>query len=379
MEKQLKALLLGSFGQANIGDDILMNNFVKYLQSEGFSKIYANASDISHIPSRLREKVIVKETYKTSVIEWLKTIRAVDAVFYGGGTIYKELYASTGRKKYAVIIRMAVFNAVASFFGKPVYNLNIGIGTLNTRIGKIITKMGLLFSTYTIFRDPQSYDFAKNILKINHAKISSGKDGLFIDNNWHRPRDKKSILPKPKVIGFNALYAIPDWINYDNYLKEIRLFLNYLLKNNYFIVFIPFQYAVNAMDDKKFMETNLVPYLDRQNYKIIDSPALDELINIYNNIDMLIGMRFHSLLLGLSTATPFLSIEYDTKCTRFMEEHSYPHSVKIEKLSFDSLKNSFLNLVNERQDVHKNLDTLARKLYSNEPSDMYLVEKMLKK
>src|SRR5678816_3599693 len=105
---QKSVLLLGSYGQTNLGDDLLMYNYLTWLKSRGFTRIVVNASTNENIPQVVRDEfpdLEVRLTYKTSLLDWVRILRGVDCVVYGGGTIYKELYTTTGRSRYAVISR----------------------------------------------------------------------------------------------------------------------------------------------------------------------------------------------------------------------------------------------------------------------------------
>jgi polysaccharide pyruvyl transferase WcaK-like protein len=372
-KKEKAALLLGSYGHTNIGDDLLMFNFVFLLRKLGFTKIYTNVAVSANVPEEIAKLVHMKETYGTSISDWVKILRDVDVVCYGGGTILKELYSSTSRSKYAVIIRMMLFNLVAKILGKIVYNLNIGIGSIQTKCGKIIVKISLILCDYTIFRDRDSFDYAKNELKININKIGLGEDGLFLNKRWHSPRDNSSHIAEPIRVGINVLYNIPDWIDRESYLKELRSFVNAIIERGFFVVFIPFQHSLDKNNDLVFIQRDLLPYLKVKNFELIDHVPISNLVDTYKSIDFFVGMRFHSLLMAISTATPFLAIEYDTKCSRIIREYSYPFSVAIENFSCSLLLEKFDELLSNQEKNIEYLIKLGNHLYNSE----FLCEKEL--
>lgn len=118
MNSEKTVLLLGSYGQTNIGDDLLMWNYLTLLRESGFTKIHVNVNTPANIPAPVRRefpnlKIVL--TYKTKLKDWFRLLGTVDYVVYGGGTIYKELYGSTGRGKYSVIWRIMVFTFLPGF------------------------------------------------------------------------------------------------------------------------------------------------------------------------------------------------------------------------------------------------------------------------
>jgi len=352
MKKKLVngVLIIGSFGQTNLGDDLLMCNFVDYFSKKGIKKIFVNANNSFNIPNSIQNKVVVFNTYKSSIITWLKVIFSVDFIVYGGGTIYKELYKSTGRRKYSVIILICLFNIFTRILNKKIVNCCIGIGSVKTRIGKIIIYISLFFSNLTIFRDSGSYSYAVNDLKLSKERVFLGVDGLFIDKRWRMDRYKKV---KSKKVGVNFLSDIPDWINEEDYINSIVLFIDYLKFSGYELVFVSFQKAYNKNNDTVFFNEKIRP---RVKFEIdVLEPGVDNVVSIYNDIGYFIGMRLHSLILSTVTYTPFVAVNYDKKCKNYINDIRYEYSVDLEDISFDALRREFEAMKNNSKEISKQL------------------------
>lgn len=364
-------LLLGSYGQTNLGDDLLMYNYLELLAKMGCSDVYVNANTIELIPMAIKQKfpgMKVKLTYQTSIFQWIGIIRQADAIVYGGGTIYKELYGSTGRSKYSVILRIAVFNMVAKIFGTPVYQLHIGTGTLKTKLGKFITKLGISMATFSIFRDKSSYGLAHETLGIAESDICYTTDGLFLGQRW-RTEWEAFRLPEPRgkykaLVGVNLLSDIPDWADREKYISETVGFLRGLLHDKNYVVFVPFQHKFNEHNDHEFMRKYILPQLEGySNYVLLDYVPLEQLVGMYKTLDVFVGMRFHSLLLATVTETPFLSVAYDTKCWRFTSAADYGYAIKLEEVDEAKLRERFDALMDNRTAVKKQLREIANSNY----------------
>lgn len=361
------ALLLGSYGQTNIGDDLLMLNYLEYLRGEGFEPIYVNASLQEHIPTVIKASfpsLKVFETYRTSFFQWARIIWQVDAVYYGGGTIYKELYASTGRSKYSVITRILLFNVIAWTLRKRVFNLHIGIGSIQTTLGRLITKSSLRACAFTIFRDKTSYDYASKTLKLPLKKICHSTDGVFINPRWKETRSKVAIeMPRGgyvRTVGVNLLSDIPDWVDREEYIRTIVGFLRQLLATGNFIVFMPFQHSFNPTNDYAFMKEHIIPQLGTSSdYKLIEAIPIDTVSAYFQEIDIFVGMRFHSLLLATINKTPFVAIAYDTKCWRFIKEIGYEYSIRLEDLHTDKLNDLYSSLAQNLDNARGGLNKAA--------------------
>lgn len=370
--KQKKILLLGSYGQSNLGDDLLMWNYLKLLEARGFSEIYVNANTTEYIPEVVKKsfpslKVIL--TYETSMMHYIKLIRSVDCIAYGGGTLYKELYGSTGRSPYSVIFRLMGFNVLAKLLGTRVYHLNIGIGSLKTRLGRFITKLALASATKTVFRDKESFEIARDTLRVSPGKIEQSVDGLFIDpvwrSMWHKHDLKINRKKYKRVVGVNVLSDIPDWVDRAHYIRTMQKFVAEILKNGDYIVFIPFQTAFNPRNDLTFMKDTFKNQLKgHTNYTILSEVPIDRINSYFSQCDVLVGMRFHSLLLASASNLPFVAVAYDTKCWRFIEEIGYLHALKLEDLQYDNLAKMYEDALRNQRAIRKQLKQATDKMYN---------------
>lgn len=369
--KRKKVLLLGSYGQTNLGDDLLMWNYLKLLEERGFSEIYVNANTRKFIPEAVKNafpNLRVVLTYKTSPLRFAQLIQKVDCIVYGGGTLYKELYASTGRSPYSVITRLMGFNIVARLLGKRIYHLNIGIGSLRTPRGKRITKLALQAASKTIFRDERSFMFARDRLRIPEKKMAHSVDGLFLSRVWEKPwHIAKLKIDRKKyrrVIGVNVLSDIPDWVDRKKYVITMQQFVATLLERGDFVVLIPFQTAFNPRNDLTFMKDIFAGVFEKyDNYALLESVPIDRVHSYLTQLDLFVGMRFHGLLLSTVCKVPFVALSYDTKCWRFVEETGYPFALKIEDLTGSGLITLCDRAMQHSDATKKKLREISKNMY----------------
>ncbi len=343
-----RVLLLGSYGQTNLGDDLLMWNYLDFLKRRDVTEVLVNANHEDFVPTAIKADfptITILPTYMTSMFDWLRIARSVDIVMYGGGTVYKELYGSTGRGKYSVIARIAAFNMAARLLGVRIVHMHIGIGVLKTWLGRFITRTALRCSYMTIFRDNESFNIAKNKLKLPPSSLCVTADGLFLQvGRWQKPWHTAAIkvsAPHKTVIGINVLSDIPDWVDRKKYLHTLRTFIASIAsQKNVQVVLLPFQHDFNPHNDLAFMRSEILPHVPKHIH-VVDKVPIDQVASYFSQLDVFIGMRFHSLLLATITGTPFLALSYDTKCSRFLEESNYPYTVKLEDASVDALQTTY--------------------------------------
>lgn len=365
------ALLLGAYGQTNIGDDLLLYNYLDYLRQQGYTKIYVNASEARYVPQLLKDEfpeMEIFETYRTSPLKMLAFAKKAEAVYYGGGTVFKELYATTGRRPYTVIAGVMSFNMAVRLMGKKIYGMNIAIGSLKTSLGKWMTRRALMASTKTIFRDEQSYQYARDELNVPRELIDHSTDGLFLNKKWQKPWHtcKLNIKKgkKQRIVGVNVLSDIPDWIDKPRYIRMMRQTIVSLLEDNNHVVLLPFQTDFNPTNDLWFMEQEIIPHIkDFDNFEVITDMRLDMIVSCLQQLDVLIGMRLHSLILATVSQTPFVAVCYDTKCWRFVTEANYPYARQLENVSPEEIQTMYHQVLEATEETKKQLAHIAKENY----------------
>jgi hypothetical protein len=194
----------------------------------------------------------------------------------GARTVYKELYRTAGRSPYSLIFRILLLNAVVRLLGKNLYQVHIGIGTLQTRIGRLITRYCLYPARYTLFRDQQSYDFARQVLRVPSSKLDVSTDVLFVNPKWRRTWRAKPLPTADKgyksIIGVNVLHDVPDWIDQQAYIGVLREFIEQQTRAGHGVVMLPFQDDFNPHHDLLFMRDN---FGDLADCAILESVPLD--------------------------------------------------------------------------------------------------------
>ena len=199
----------------------------------------------------------------------------------GTGCLEENLYSIwTNTKAKLIVANMGI----ESF--DPIYS---------KQLIKFIKKADLIS-----FRDKKSFLIAKGVSK--DASLIWGADNTFL-NTINVTRN-----PIPKCIGINL--CGPETENHikkysmDNITENISKLKDY----GYSIKSTVFSYGETSSD---------------YNYcKEIDSECLKEFsIRPYENCEIFIGMRFHSIVLALQNNIPVIAINYSDKVKRIMEEY----------------------------------------------------------
>lgn len=380
-----RILLLGSFGQTNLGDDALLQSYLSLLAGyTNVHELFINTNDQNLIPASLRahgRSVSWINTYQTSLLQWIGILKKVDIVLFGGGTIIKELYHSTGRSKHAVTLRMLGFLVFAKFFRKKCAAFNIGIGSVESRMGKWIAKHILKKLDFVSLRDAPSYQKALALFPLGKEKMRSSCDGVllnYLQTVLSFPRNRESVnygnelgfQDRLKIrsdhndppsqgllrIGFNLLHDIPDE-HFLGYKETWISIINTLSTDHHQLVFLPFQNGFNIHNDLAFFKQEILPRCEHpERIEIISNLNIENIDSVFDSLNVFIGMRLHSLVYAFLHAVPFVALNYAEKCSYFTEEIAYTYTIEMKDFSEKNVIKKFEELVSRRSEIHHELE-----------------------
>lgn len=223
---------------------------------------------------------------------------------------------------------LAVMLPLAKKFGKKIILYNVSLGPVDTETGKKILKSILELSDHIILRDVDSLDLVKS-LNVTNNRIHLSADSAL--NNIPAPKERvKEIMEKEGIknnknlIGFNVNSYIDEFIaddkkrisrnDFTSIVAEVcdRLINELEIE----IVFIITQH----MDVKIAEET--ISKIKSQKVKLLSNREYvhNELMGIIGELELLIGLRTHSLILAAAMGVPVVGIISYPKTMGFMKE-----------------------------------------------------------
>jgi polysaccharide pyruvyl transferase WcaK-like protein len=144
-------LLAGAFGQGNPGDEALLHAFIAALPDH-------DTVTISSAPAATAAEHGIPAVHREDVLGVLRAIRLADAVVIAGGTVFKTLHPSCGRRPGALLRRVASLAAAAKLQRKPLALVGVGAGDLRSRPARILSRAVIEAADLLILRDEESAD-----------------------------------------------------------------------------------------------------------------------------------------------------------------------------------------------------------------------------
>lgn len=350
-----RIVISGYYGFNNIGDESILKAVVENLQDR-IPDIEITV--LSNNPGSTRDKFGVRAVDRRSIVQIVKSIAGSDLLISGGGSLLQDV---TSRK--SILYYLAVM-WIAMFFRKKVFIYSQGIGPVNSPFNRKIMIKTLSRADYIVVRDEGSREFllecgmkddkmmvtADPVIRIRKPDLEQGKrilEEADFDFDTDRP-----------AIGI----AIKGNIKDEDFLSEVCLGIKELIaRYDARIVLIPFHFS----EDMPITEE--VQRRVGEKVACISRKCLTgEMLSIIGNMDLLVGVRLHSLIHAAIMEVPMIGISYDPKVNSFMK------SMDLRAMcSVYDFKGEYL--VEEYEKVMKNKEKLLGKVRRNKE---FLIEKL---
>lgn len=345
-----KYFLYGYYGFGNLGDDLLLSAIIKNIRNEDADAKFVIRSFnegpilgknivytcIDRILNNKRQSSKVKK-FISYALNLVRYVRNCDTVIVGGGTLIHDTH-SMGN--LLIIFFMVLFSKL---YQKHVYFIGIGIANLNYNMSKRLLKMIVKMSEFFCVRDEESY---KELLvnRYDVSKVVKTNDLVYtLWNPLYKKRAKKDYVCNN--IGITLVDGSIDNKKIENVIVP---YVNALLKNKANkIILMPFHnmkstdyiYTVSDIDIMYRIKDRIAStQID------IRPVSLNNYLDVYKDLDFVVGMRFHSLVLAAMHSIPFLGIIHDNKIKDICDVFEMD-SINVEKINFDELYKKTENML----------------------------------
>ena len=320
-----KILISGYFGMGNIGDEALLSSLIGILRNIDASKI--EISVLSGDPLVTTELYGVLGIDRRSMYRVLKAIEWADIVITGPGGLIQDV---TSFRSLLYYIGIA---AMTKFLGKKSLILGCGVGPVNRGLGRALTKKITKKLDGIALRDmPSLEELRRYGLKRHDVKLFPDF-GLLVDaSSSMRGKELLEIEGIPygnyPLIGMAVRPVGIKEVDYE--LKKLLAITADALINKYsaHIVFLPFDTNM----DKDF-SISIQAMMKNHSFLIQGQYRPSDIKGIINELNLMIGMRLHSLILSCTSNIPVVGIAYDPKVENFLVQIGSYDFINLKEVS----------------------------------------------
>lgn len=354
-----KIIISGYYGFNNIGDESILKAVIDNLRD--------NLNDIeitvlSQNPEGTAQKYGVKSAYRKSPWKVMKTIFRGDLLISGGGSLLQDVTSKRSILYYLAVIWIALV------FRKKVFIYSQGIGPVNSRFNRWLMVKTLKRVDSIVVRDEGSREFlleeglpeekifvtADPVIRLKKPDL---KEGRRILEAAGFPCEGEG-----PAIGIAVKGRVKDKDFKEEVCRGIRLLMEQYQGR---VVLIPFHFSEDMPITEEITEQlgSCVTCL-RQKY------LTEEMLSIIGNMDVLVGVRLHSLIHAAIMDVPMIGISYDPKVNSFMKSVGMKALCSVYDFEGEYLCEEFGKVLENREKilerVKKNRDILIKRLNLNE-------------
>ena len=289
----MKYIVSGYIGFDNFGDEAIAHVLSKKLKSEGAEKITL----ISSNPERT---ACLHGVNSCGMFQFLPSLFDADVLISGGGSLLQDVTSLKSLLYYLGLIYTALV------LGKKVRIFSQGIGPINSKIGKILTKFALKKAEKITVRDSKSQE----LLTDWGIKSELVKDPIF---ELELPNKQKKGTVGIQLRNFEGvnedfLEKLSEEISKRFYDKKIEI--------------LSLQDSVDIEVCTRFSE--MLRKKGIQNITVFDKLSINDVLEKISDLEYLIAMRFHANVVGIKAGIKTLAINYDPKVKKLAEEYNLP-------------------------------------------------------
>ena len=318
------AVLCGAYGRGNAGDEAILKGILNQLSEIDPDMPYWV---MSRNPKETRLTHKVNSLYLFNVFQFWRKLRKSQLFVNGGGSLMQDVTSSRSLMFYLFTLKAAKLS------GCKIIMYGCGIGPITKEANKKIAARVLNNTPDAITLRDSSSKALLDSMGVDKPEISLSADPTV---NLGRASEAKvrgvflaeNIPAEEKKIGF----CLRNWKTPLN--EEAVIAAAEYAYNKYGLtpVFVPIETPRDAELGQKICDRlNVLGYACQNRYTV------EELIGMLGSMELVVGMRLHSLIFATAGGTPVVGISYDVKVDSFIKDIGSKYCIPMDELTADGL------------------------------------------
>lgn len=351
-------LISGYYGFDNIGDESILRSVITSIRARLPD---CSLTVLSHNPEATREKYGVDAVDRMAPMEIVRAVKRCDMLISGGGSLLQDVTSSKSLQYYLSIIRLA------KHYHKKVFIYSQGIGPIDRPANRRATARVLRTVDGIVVRDERSANLLAEI-GVPRDKVVITADPVLRMARRDKAEGAEALRKAgvPEQRGLTVGWAIREKDANSPFIGEVMECIRWL-REEYGAesVLIPFHY-----EEDLAVSREIASRLDGAAFCLQEKYLSEDTLSIIGNMDIMVGMRLHSLIYAAIMGVPMVGISYDPKCTAFLRSVGMePLSTK-KSFTAQTFKENFARILaqgkEQAETVSEHVVELQNKLDANE-------------
>jgi len=350
----MKIIVTGNYGAKNIGDEMILEGLIETIKNT-FPK--SEVTVLSGDPKETSQKFKLESVKKIpsgvrSYINYLtdtsketkKAIKDCDLFILGGGGLFGSL-------KVKANFIWGVQCLAAYHYKKPVIMYGQGIGPISNIASRVLLKKVFNKAHYITVRDFES------VMRLRDIGVRKPID-IVPDLAFRLPAKKsKKKRTKTAVIALRQMSKI----DFD-FKLSIAKYIDWLIESEKFKVkLIDFKRG-DKHDSALHEEVMKLTSNSEKVEHITNVEHHEELLEHFQQAQIVLGMRLHSIISAIRTETPFFAINYAPKVSSFLKYSKLSSQMlQVYDLDLETLQKAHKSTLKKKASLTKKLSSINKK------------------
>lgn len=324
-KKKYDFAISGYYGYDNSGDDALLLAMLTELKRE---KPNVRTVVFSANPKQTKKRYKIDSYNRFNPFKVYGCIKQSRVLLSGGGSLIQDETSSKSLWYYTEMLRLA------KRFGLKVMQIANGIGPIKRKRNRRIASRVINSCVDEItLREMRSLDELKKMDITVNTTVTSDPAMLLdgsSDDEIKRIFERENIFPHRY-----ACIAMRDWkYNPSDFEEKIAEAADYIYETYHAdIIFVPMQYPADIAISERIMNK-----MRNSSSVLKQQLSIENVIGVIRGSDLVLAMRLHTLIYGVSMNVPVVAIKYDPKVDGFMEYMEQKRFVDVTDIDIQKLK-----------------------------------------
>lgn len=294
---QIKAVLCGYYGKGNGGDEALLASLLQMLPA------HVTPIVLSGNPHQTNTRYRVQSCDRMTALPVLQALRQSDVLIWGGGSLMQDVTSAASPLYYGALM------GLAQQLGCKTIAWAQGIGPLNRPLTRWVARKAFAGCCAVSVRDRTSATLLRDwqIPCVVAPDPVWALDVSPVPGLWD--------LPAPRVAV--SLRSHPH-LTTARLACLTRALIDFQKATQTCILLVPFQVS----QDLSIAQSIQSQLTGNSHILCLEDPR--QLKGLFRGVEMVIGMRYHALIMAAAQECRCFALSYDPKVNRLMEELDLP-------------------------------------------------------
>ncbi len=342
-------IISGYYGFRNSGDDAILMAIINDLRR---FKENVRIVVLSKNPIETVKHYKVDSINRLNLFNAIRVFRKSKLFINGGGNLLQDDTSTRSLMYYLGATWLA------KKLGAKVMVYANGIGPINKKINRTLTKKVLNKVDVITLREELSRKELDS-LQVKKPVITVTADPALTVKSISESAINNILLSEKitksgPLIGFSARTCENNLIYDESIISKAADFA--VEKFNAVPVFIPMQPV-----DLTIIES-IVSKMKHKGYILHGNYEVNDILGIISKMDMVVGMRLHSLIYAANLGVPVVGLVYDPKIEGFLQYFHQTSAGHIKDMTFEKLTEVMTTVWNNRASIKKELNIITAQL-----------------